>query len=89
MLKHENSRIIKIRRICWRSSSLYHTRHQTSLKTGVHSGRWNLVIPLTAGAIVLGALQAQTHNARTNLSEPLKKKIAGQGKFAGERPIYT
>src|SRR6266508_4891389 len=30
---------------CRRSASLYYARHQTSLKTGAHSGRSNLVIP--------------------------------------------
>jgi hypothetical protein len=39
-----NSGIIKIRHICRRSASLHHARHQTSLKTSAHSGRWNLVI---------------------------------------------
>ena len=33
ILTDGNSRIIKIRHICRRSTSLYHARHQTSLKT--------------------------------------------------------
>jgi hypothetical protein len=45
ILTEGNSGIIKIRHICRRSASLHNARHQPSLKTGAHSGRWNLVIP--------------------------------------------